>query len=142
MNHFLYIFLTVVSAGTFFQAQAQERREIKIVQELFRLRNEHKADSVEQYYADTVLVYMKYLKNIPRKIITQSDKNFWRSHPQNKFEITAPVQLTNVRGVSTATIIGKEYLDGKTFKYEKIEIRFNKDRKIYSFRGFAFNKEK
>ena len=139
MNLPLYIFLLIVSSGTFFPAQAQERKEIKIVQELFRLRNEHKADSAEQYYADTVLIYMKYLKHIPRRIITRSDKNFWRAHPQNKFEITAPAQLTKVAGVITATLIGKEYLDGTTFQYEKIEIKFDKDGRIYSFRGFTIN---
>lgn len=142
MNYILYIFLTVLSAGTFFQAQAQERREIKIVHELFRLRNEHKADSAEHYYADTVLVYMKYLKNIPRRIITRYDKSFWRTHPQNKFEIIDPVQLTKAAGVITATIIGKEYLDGKTFQYEKIEIKFDKDGRIFSFRGFKLNTRK
>ena len=139
MNHLLYIFLTVISSGTFYPAQAQERKEIKIVEELFRLRNEHKADSAEQYYADTVLVYMKYLKNIPRKIISQSDKSFWRTHPKNKFEITAPIKLIEVSGVITVTVIGKEYLDGKKFQREKIEIKFDKKGRIYSFRGFTLN---
>ncbi|HWR33676.1 MAG TPA: hypothetical protein VN451_09125 [Chitinophagaceae bacterium] len=116
----------------------QEREEIKIVHELFRLRNEHKADSAEQYYADTVRVYMKYLKNVSKKIITRSDKNFWMAHPKNKFEITAPVQITDVACITTATIIGKEYLDGTTFQYEKIEIKFDRNKKINYFRGVRF----
>lgn len=139
MKILLFIFLTAVASCTFFPALAQERKEIKIVQDLFRLRNEHKADSAELYYADTVLTYMKYLKNIPRRIITRYDKSFWRAHPQNKFEIIDPVQVTKAAGVITATIIGKEYLDGKTFKYEKIEIKFDKNSRIYSFRGFKIN---
>ena len=142
MNLLLFIFLTIVASCTFFPAQAQERKEIKIVQDLFRLRNEHKADSAELYYADTVLTYMKYLKNIPRRIITEYDKSFWRTHPQNKFEIIDPVQLTKAAGVITTTIIGKEYLDGKTFQYEKIEIKFDKDGRIFSFRGFKLNTRK
>ena len=119
----------------------QERPELKIVHELFRLRNEHKADSAEQYYADTVLVYMKYLRNVPRKRITQSDKSFWKNHPKNKFEITAPIQITVVAGITTAIIIGKEYLDGTSFQYEKIEIKFNRNKKINSFRGFRWKKK-
>lgn len=120
----------------------QQRVEIKIVHELFRLRNEHKADSAEQYFADTVLVYMKYLRNIPRKIITQADKNFWKAHPKNKFEITAPVQIKDVAGITTVTLFGKEYLDGTSFQYEKIEIRFDGDKKINYFRGVNLKKGK
>jgi hypothetical protein len=134
----LYIYLVCITTNTVLPIQ--ERTEVKIVQELFRLRNEHKADSAEQYYADTVRVYMKYLRNVPRKIITQSDKTFWKAHPNNKFEITAPIQITSLAGVTIATIIGKEYLDGITFQYEKIEIKFDKNKKIYSYRGFKWKK--
>lgn len=140
MGFILYIFLACVTAGTLQPGQEQERPEITIVHELFRLRNEHKADSAEQYYADTVRVYMKYLRNVSRKMITQSDKSFWRAHPKNKFEITAPVQITVVAGITTAIIIGKEYPDGKDFEYERIEIKFDRDKKINSFRGFKWKK--
>lgn len=112
-----------------------QRSEIGIVHELFRLRNEHKADSAELLYADTVQVYMRYFRNIPRKVITISDKAFWKAHPKNKFEMTAPVQISDQNGITSAFIIGKEYLDGKSFKYEKIEIRFNRDKKIIYFRA-------
>ena len=141
MTFILYIFLACVIAGTPLPVKEQERVEIKIVYELFRLRNEHKADSAQQYYADTVRMYMKYLRNIPRRIITQSDKSFWKAHPKNKFEITAPVKITVTAGITTATIIGKEYLDGTAFQYEKIEIKFDQNKKINSFRGFRWKKE-
>lgn len=142
MTFILSIFLACITAGTVPREQKQERTEIKIVHELFRLRNEHKADSAEQYFAETVRVYMKYLRNVPKNMITKSDKSFWKAHPKNKFELTAPVQITLVAGITTATIIGKEYLDGVSFKYEKIEIKFDRDKKIYSFRGFKWKKEK
>ena len=142
MTFILYVFLACVTSGTLLPGQEQERTEIKIVYELFRLRNEHKADSAEQYYADTVLVYMKYLRNVPRKMITQSDKSFWKAHPKNRFEITAPVQITTKAGITIVTIIGKEYLDGAAFQYEKIEIKFDQDKKINSFRGFKWKKER
>ncbi len=138
MHFMLYILLTCVTVSTFPPQQKQESEEIRIVQELFRLRNEHKADSAEQYYADTVLIYMKYLRNISRKIITQSDKSFWKAHPKNKFEITAPIQITVVAGITTATVFGKEYLDGTSFQNEKIEIKFDRHKKINSFRGFRW----
>lgn len=142
MNLILYTFFTVAISGIPEIEQVQERAELKIVQDLFRLRNEHKADSAEQYYADTVLVYMKYLRNIPRKKITQSDKIFWKAHPKNKFEITAPLQIRDVAGITTVTIIGKEYLDGTAFIYEKIEIKFDRNKKINSYRGFKWRKER
>jgi hypothetical protein len=113
-----------------------QRDEEKLVRELFRLRNEHKADSAELYYADTVKVYMKYLRNIPRRTITLSDKQFWKDHPRNKFEITAPIQIKTSSGGFTAFVYGKEFLDGTMFKYEKIEIKFNRSRKIYFYRGY------
>ena len=119
----------------------QERVEIRIVNELFRLRNEHKADSVEQYFADTVKVYMKYLRNVPRKTITQSDRSFWKAHPNNKFEITAPLQIRDVAGITTVTVFGKEYPDGINFQYERIEIRFDRNKKINYFRGFKWKKD-
>jgi len=140
MIFILNIFFIFSAAGTTVPASQQDRKEIKIIHDLFRLRNEHKADSAEIYFADTVLVYMKYLKNIPRKKITQSDKIFWKAHPKNKFEITAPVQLTLIGGVTTAIIIGKEFLDGTSFKYEKIEIKFDRNKKINSYRGFSLKK--
>ncbi len=140
MIFIMYLFLACVTAGTLPSAQEQERTEITIVHELFRLRNEHKADSAEQYFADTVRVYMKYLRNVPKKTITRTDKSFWKTHPKNKFEMTAPVQITVVAGITTATIIGKEYLDGTAFQYEKIEIKFDRNKKINSFRGFKWKK--
>lgn len=142
MGFILYIFLVCVNANTLQQGQEQERIELKIVNELFRLRNEHKADSAEQYFADTVLVYMKYLRNIPRNVITQSDKDFWKAHPQNKFEITVPAQITSVAGIITVIVMGKEFLDGTTYQYERIEIRFDKSKKINYFRGFKWKKGK
>ena len=141
MEFLLYMFLACVTAGTIRQKQAQERPEIKIVHELFRLRNEHKADSAEQYFADTVLVYMKDLRNIPRQTITRLDKSFFKSHPKNKFEMTRAVELNTKDGIVTAIIIGKEYLDGTTFKYERIEIKFDRNRKINYFRAFKWKKE-
>ncbi|MEI2738104.1 MAG: hypothetical protein V9F01_04915 [Chitinophagaceae bacterium] len=138
MIYLLSILLSCTTAVVLQKGPGQEKEEIKIVHELFRLRNEHKADSAEQYFADTVKVYMKYLRNVPKKKITQSDKSFWKAHPNNRFEITAPVQITVVAGITTATIVGKEYLDGTTFQYEKIEIKFDSNKKINSFRGFRW----
>ena len=119
----------------------QERPETKIVHELFRLRNEHKPDSAEQYYADTVLVYMKTLRNVPKETITKLDRIFFRSHPKNKFEITDPVQVVTKSGITSAIIIGKEYLDGKDPFYERIEIKFDRDKKINYFRAAKLKKE-
>jgi hypothetical protein len=142
MTIILNTLLSFVTVFILQKGSAQESVEIKIVQDLFRLRNEHKADSTEQYFADTVLVYMKYLKNVPKKMITKSDKNFWKAHPNNKFEMTAPVQIISKAGITTAIVIGKEYLDGVSFQYEKIEIKFDRNKKIYSYRGFKWKKEK
>ncbi len=113
-----------------------QRTEQEIVYELFRLRNEHKADSAELYFADTVQVYMKYLRNVPRRTVNKSDKQFWKDHPGNRFEMTAPVQVTNKGGITTAIVVGKEYLDGTTFQKERIEIRFNRNKKIFYYRGY------
>ncbi len=131
----LHLMISFITADPHQPGKIQERVEINIVNELFRLRNEHKADSAEILYADTVLVYMKYLRDIPKKIVTQSDKSFWTAHPHNKFEMTAPVQISTVEGITTAIIIGKEYLDGTDFIYERIEIKFNRDKKINYFRA-------
>jgi len=138
---YLFSFIFLFCSVFINHSIAQQKIEITIVQNLFRLRNEHKADSAELYYADTVLVYMKYLRNIPRNKITQSDKAFWKAHPKNKFEIVAPLQLSMFGGVATVIIFGKEYLDGTTFKYEKIEIKFDRKKKINSYRGFNWRKK-
>lgn len=137
MMEYLYILLAFLLAG---DRHASRQAEDKLVLELFRLRNEHKADSAERYYADTVKVYMKYLRNVPRRVITQSDKAFWKAHPHNKFEITAPLKLTRSAEGTAVIISGKEYLDGTTFRYERIEIRFNRAGKIYYYRGFSIRK--
>lgn len=121
----------------FLYACNPQQREITIIHELFRLRNEHKADSAALLYADTVQVYMKYMRNVPRRKITEADRSFWKAHPKNKFEITEPVQVVSKKGISTGIIFGKEYLDGTSFKKERIEIKFDRYRKIVSFRGFS-----
>lgn len=137
MTILFYLLVACITFGRNEPVHRLQQEEIKIVHELFRLRNEHKADSAELYFADTVLVYMKYLRNVPKKKITESDRSFWKTHPKNKFEITAPVQITVRAGITTATIFGKEYLDGTSFQYERIEIKFDRNKKINSFRGFA-----
>lgn len=141
MIFILYILLSCLTAGDPQPGQEQERPEIKIVHELFRLRNEHKADSAEQYFADTVLVYMKYLRNVSKETITKLDRSFFKSHPKNKFEMTAPVQIITKSGITSAIIIGKEWLDGKDPQYERIEIRFDRDKKINYFRAAKWRKE-
>jgi len=140
MSCLLFLLLFAAAPDSYSRQPEQQPVELKIVQELFRLRNEHKADSAELYFADTVQVYMKYLRNIPRKMITKADKAFWKAHPKNKFEITGPVQVTTRAGITTAVVIGKEYLDGVTFQNEKIEIKFDRDKKIFSYRGFSLKK--
>jgi len=136
MIYLFYLLATFFSPGDLSAEYNQEGVEIRLLNELFRLRNEHKADSAELYFADTVQVYMKYMRNVPREKITQSDKDFWKAHPKNKFEMSEPVRLSDKSGITTATIIGKEYLNGKDFKYERIEIMFNRNKKIISYRGF------
>ena len=128
------IFLILITG--FLARESQQRPEIEIVQELFRFRNEHKADSAELLYADTVLVYMKSMRNIPRTKITILDRQFWKAHPRNRFDITAPVQVSVVKGVTTAVIFGNEFLDGTASKKERIEIRFDRNRKINYFRAY------
>ncbi|MGB3005273.1 MAG: hypothetical protein WBC06_02105 [Chitinophagaceae bacterium] len=140
MKFILNILLYCVTAGIEEKAPKQEREEIRIVNQLFRMRNEHKADSAELYFADTVRVYMKYLRNVPRKMITQSDKSFWKSHPKNRFEITVPVQIKMLGGITIATITGKEYLDGSSYQFERIEIKFDRNKKIFSYRGIKLKK--
>lgn len=134
--HILLYFIPVVLPA----AAKQESPEVKIVHELFRLRNEQKADSAEQYFADTVKVYMRYLRNVPKQTITKLDRSFFKAHPKNKFEMTKPVQLIRKDGITTAIIIGKEFLDGTHFKYERIEIKFDRNRKINYFRAFNWKK--
>lgn len=119
------------------EATALQQGEIEIVQELFRLRNEHKADSAELFFADTVKVYMKYLRYVPKQLITRSDKTFWKAHPNNKFEMTAPIEIITTESGTTAIVKGKEYLDGTSYTYERIEIRFDRNKKIYWYRGFS-----
>lgn len=134
MNFILYICF-VATFGNSKGEPMRQQEEIRIVQELFRLRNERKADSAEQYFADTVKVYMKYLRNVPKQTITRLDKVFFKSYPKNKFVMTKPVQVVTKNGITSAIIIGKEYLNGTTFKYERIEIRFDRNRKINYFRA-------
>ncbi|MBL7732914.1 MAG: hypothetical protein JNM88_17205 [Chitinophagaceae bacterium] len=124
--------MAVFSAPLF----AQEQQEITIIKTLVRLRNEHKADSAGLYFADTVVRYMKYLRNVPRSKIVASDKAFWKAHPGNRFEITGPVNILLRNGQTVGIITGKEYLDGTSYKRERIEIIFNKNKKIISYRGF------
>ena len=147
-NHLILVSIMsfVLSFLSFFQAimnvalPVQQEKEIELVMELFRLRNEHKADSAERFFADTVKVYMKYLRNVPKKTITQSDKQFWKAHPKNKFEITEPIRLINSTGNTRVIVVGKEYLDGTSFQLERIEIVFDRQRKIISYRGFRLKK--
>jgi hypothetical protein len=113
----------------------QEREELKIVHELFRLRNQGKPDSCEQLYSDTVKVYMRYLRNVPKQTITRLDRQFFKAHPKNKFEIIKPVEIIVKDGTTCAIIVGKEYLDGTSFKYERIELRFDSKKKINYFRA-------
>ena len=140
MNFLLQTLLCFITASAPQAEIKQERAELKIVHELFRLRNEHKADSAEQYFADTVLVYMKYLRNVTKETITKLDRSFFKSHPKNKFEMTTPVQLITKSGITSAIIIGKEYLDGKDPQYERIEIKFDRDKKINYFRAAKLKK--
>src|SRR5690606_7305050 len=120
---------------TFLLLTTPQQRETVVIHELYRLRNEHKADSAEYLFADTVQVYMKYMRNVPRHKITEADRQFWKAHPNNKFEITSPIEVRIENGQSVATFTGKEYLDGKSFVKEKIEIRFDRRYKILSMRG-------
>lgn len=118
------------------QLPAQEQEEVSLIRTLYRLRNEHKADSAGMFFADTVVRYMKYLKNVPRSAVVASDKAFWKAHPGNRFEITGPVSIEQRNGQTVGVLTGKEYLDGSSFRRERIEIIFNRNKKIISFRGF------
>lgn len=140
MNFILYALLVFLNAGNLQLQQDQQGNEVKIVHELFRLRNEQKPDSAEQYFADTVLVYMKSLRNVPKQTITRLDRQFFKSHPKNRFEMTKPVEIITKDGITSAIIIGKEYLDGTSFKYERIEIKFDRKGKINYFRAFNWKK--
>ena len=135
LSLFLSVWLLFHTGFNLLPVQRQEREEIQIVKELYRLRNEHKADSAEKYFADTVKVYMKYLRNVPKKKITESDKRFWKAHPKNKFEITGPIKIIDGQGTSKAVFSGKEYLDGTSYQNEKLEIVFDRNMKIISLRG-------
>ena len=114
---------------------------ISIVTGLFRLRNEHKADSIEKLYSDTLLTYFKYLKNISKKEVTKSDKHYWATITKDKFIITEPVQIISDSSQTKAIIIGKQYQDGKVFLNERVEIQFDSNKKINSIRGFKLTEQ-
>ncbi|HPG11460.1 MAG TPA: hypothetical protein PLU37_08025, partial [Chitinophagaceae bacterium] len=116
IDHLFYILFLLLIGKESHQLNLPQKTELEIVHDLFRLRNEHKADSAALYFADTVAVYMKYLRDVPKQKITQSDKQFWKAHPLNKFEITAPIKIVSSGGITIATIYGKEYLDGTSFQ--------------------------
>lgn len=133
----MMIFLFILLAISWMQpVELTQQKETAIIHELFRFRNEHKADSAELLYADTVLVYMKTLRNVPRKTITKLDKQFWKAHPRNRFDMTAPVEIKVIDGRTTAIIYGNEFLDGTSSKKERIEIKFDSRLKINHFRAF------
>lgn len=136
----LSFWLSVFTTGLPVSRPLQERKEVQIIYELYRFRNLHKPDSAEQFFADTVKVYMKYLRNVPKRKITESDRQFWKAHPKNKFEITGTIKIIDGPGTSTAIFTGKEYLDGINYRNEKIEIVFNRYKKIISFRGLSIKK--
>jgi hypothetical protein len=116
--------------------QAQLVDEKNIIVALFRLRNEHNAVAAGHFFADTVAVYMKNLRNVPKAVVVNSDKTFWKNHPRNRFQITAPIIIETKKEYTKATIYGNEYLDGLHFQKERIEIRLNGQQKIYYYRGF------
>ena len=121
MTSLLFFLLSVVIAGEL-KMPRQDKAELQIVHELFGPKSPFGS------------------ADVPRKIITKSDKSFWKAHPKNKFEMIKPIEIMTTAGITMAIVIGKEYLDGASFKYEKIEIKFDRNKKIFSFRGFSWKK--
>jgi hypothetical protein len=123
------------------QILSQRDSLISIVTELFRLRNEHKADTIEKLYSDTLLTYFKYFKNVSKKEVTKSDKHYWATFSKDKFIFTEPVQIILDSSQTKAVVIGKQYQDGTNFLNERVEIQFDKHRKINSVRAFKMTEQ-
>jgi len=109
---------------------------ILIVTKLFRLRNEHKADSIELLYSDTVKSYLKNLKNISKNIITKSDKHYWAKYKSDNFIITDPIQIIMNSLGDKAIVKGRQCYDEKRCYDEIVEIGFDSTRKINYVRAF------
>jgi hypothetical protein len=109
---------------------------ISIVTELFRLRNEHKADSIELLYSDTVKSYFKNLKNVSKNIITKSDKQYWTKYKSDNFNITDPIQIVIDSLGDKAIVKGRQCYDEKRCYDEIVEIGFDLTKKINYVRAF------
>lgn len=53
-----------------------------------------------------------------------------------------PIEIMTTAGITMAIVIGKEYLDGASFKYEKIEIKFDRNKKYFHSGDFPGRNER
>lgn len=105
--------------------------------EYIRLRNEHKADSMELFYADTLARYFKNIKNSSKSDATQSDKRYWRSFPNDEYVITGPVQIIGDSAAGKRAMVAGDYCrTPKKCQPMVLEIGFGIDNKITSVRAY------
>lgn len=109
---------------------------ISIVTKYFGFRNEHKADSAESLYADTVISYFKNLKNISKATITASDKQYWAKYKADNFLITDPIQIILNYAGDRAIVKGRQCFDEQKCFDEFVEIHFEANKKINYVRAF------
>lgn len=127
--------LTAVKDSAY-KAISKQDSLISIITKYFRFRNEHKADSTELLYADTVISYFKNLKNISKTTITASDKQYWAKYKADNFFITDPIQIILNSIGNRAIVKGRQCFDEKKCFDEFIEIHFDTDNKINYVRAF------
>ncbi|MDB5226364.1 MAG: hypothetical protein JWN78_557 [Bacteroidota bacterium] len=106
-----------------------------IVNELLLLRKEHNADSLEHLYSDTVINYFKNLHYAPKRLITISDKQYWKHYPNDKFILNQIKIISETEG-DKAFINGKQCCTELKCVDEILEIHFDRNKKINYVRGF------
>lgn len=107
-----------------------------IIENYLKYREAHDAESLDELYSDTLIMYFKYLRNCSKELVKKSDADYWNKYSKDSFHLKSEPEFIITGDSAKAIVQGLQCKTDKDCIDQIVEIKFNSNNKINSVRAY------
>jgi hypothetical protein len=108
----------------------------ELVKSYLKVRTAHNAEALNEYYADTLEHYYKYLSNSSKEKVMAAEKKYWTSFKVDSFLVKSEPEITIDSTQIQAIVKGLQCVNPNDCIEEIMVLQFNPSFKIISVKAY------
>jgi hypothetical protein len=108
----------------------------ELVKSYLKVRTAHNPEALNEYYADTLVNYYKYLSNSSKEEVMASEKKYWANFKSDSFLVKSEPEIIIDSLLIQATVKGLQCVNPNDCIEEIMVLQFNPSFKIISVKAY------